>query len=200
MNGKLLSLRPVRGLPGEMSDEALLAACSVGDAPALGALYDRLHPHLWRFLARITGRRSVQDLDDLVQATFVAVHGAAARYRGGASVRTWVFAIAANIARRHTLGETRRQLALGRLAQIPAEQSARPDETVERRNLLDRVRAALEGLPHDLRVAFVLCDLEEIPGREAARVLEIPDGTLSRRLYDARRALRATIHRGEEGK
>jgi RNA polymerase sigma factor (sigma-70 family) len=208
VRGKLLPLRRARGAAGDcaadaggaaagapqgMSDEALVAACSVGDAAALGALYDRLQPQVWRFLARITGRHGVDDLDDLVQATFLAVHGAAARYRGGAAVRTWVFAIAANIARRHAEGRIQHQRAIDRIAELPADPAARPDESTERRDLLCRVRTALEDLPHDLRVAFVMCEVEEVPGREAARVLDIPEGTLWRRLHDARRAVRTAV-------
>ena len=58
---------------------------------------------------------------------------------------------------------------------------------------LDRLASALETLPHDLRTAYVLCDLEEVPGIEAARILDVRPGTLWRRLHDARRALRASI-------
>ena len=54
-----------------------------------------------------------------------------------------------------------------------------------------RMREALSALPHDLRVALVMCDLEDIPGREAAAVLQIPEGTLYRRVHEARRALGA---------
>jgi RNA polymerase sigma-70 factor, ECF subfamily len=197
MTGRLYALHRVRGVPSEMSDEALLAACAVGDGPALGGLYDRLQPHVWRFLARMTGA-GVEDLDDLVQATFLAAHGAAARYQGGASVRTWLFAIAANVARNHTRGEVRRRAAIVRLAELPPEPVIRPDDSVLRRDLLDRVQAALAQLPHDLRVAFVMCDVEQIGPREASRVLAVPEGTLGRRLHEARKALRAALE-GDPG-
>jgi DNA-directed RNA polymerase specialized sigma24 family protein len=43
----------------------------------------------------------------------------------------------------------------------------------------------------------VMCDLEDIPGREAAAVLAIPEGTLYRRVHEARRALRALVEEGQ---
>ncbi len=61
--GKLVPLRRVDGLPVEMSDEALLAACALGDGAALGALYDCLSPHVWRFLSRMAGNQ-VEELED----------------------------------------------------------------------------------------------------------------------------------------
>lgn len=191
-SGKLVALRRVEGLPSEMSDEGLLAACALGDRAALGALYDRFTPHVWRFLSRLTGDPHT-DLEDMVQATFVAIHRTASSFRGTASVRTWVFAVASNIARRHIRDEVRRRSALQRLAKIPPVPAGRPDESVEQQQMLQRMREALSALPHDLRVSLVMCDLEGIAGREAAAALGIPQGTLYRRVHEARLALRALV-------
>ena len=192
---KLVPLRRVDGLPAEMSDEALLAACALGDRAALGALYDRLSPHVWRFLSRMAGNR-VEELEDLVQATFMAIHASAATFKGTALVRTWVFAIAANVTRRHVRDEVRRRAALERLSKLPVPPAGRPDESVEQQQLMLRMREALSALPHDLRVALVMCDLEDIAGREAAAVLQVPEGTLYRRVHEARRALRGLVEEG----
>jgi RNA polymerase sigma-70 factor (ECF subfamily) len=53
--------------------------------------------------------------------------------------------------------------------------------------------SALAELPFDLRSAFVLCDLEEMSGADAAAALDVRPGTLGRRLFEARRALRAAV-------
>jgi RNA polymerase sigma-70 factor (ECF subfamily) len=69
----------------------------------------------------------------------------------------------------------------------------RPDDEVERQELLERVIQALPALPHDLRAAFLLCEIEEMSGVEAARTLNIREGTLRRRLHDARLRLRRAL-------
>ena len=175
-----------------MSEQALVAACATGDPAALGALFDRHHSGVYRFLSRITRCRS-EDLDDLVQATFIQVAGASPGYRGGGAVRTWIFGIAANIARHHARGELRRRAALAEVVnrRPPAPQT--PQDSLEQRELLERIDVALRELPHDLRVAFVLCDLEQARGVDAARALGVTDATLWRRLHEARKALRAAI-------
>jgi len=71
-----------------------------------------------------------------------------------------------------------------------------PDEAAVRSQQVARLAAALDELPLDLRAAYVLCDLEDMPGVEAARVLDIRAGTLWRRLHEARRALRDAIDGG----
>jgi RNA polymerase sigma-70 factor (ECF subfamily) len=195
LRGKLAPRRRVDGLPAEISDEALLAACALGDRAALGALYDRLSPHLWRFLSRAAGDQ-LEELEDLVQATFIAVYTSAATFKGTALVRTWVFGIAANVRRRHVRDQVRRRAALERLSRLSALSSERPDESVEQQQLMLRMREALSALPHDLHVALRMCDLEDISGREAAAVLQIPEGTLYRRVHEARRALGALVEEG----
>jgi RNA polymerase sigma-70 factor (ECF subfamily) len=190
--GKLIPLRRVAGRPDELSDEALLAGCASGERAALGALFDRHHGAVYRFLARVSGAVE-RDLDDLVQATFLEVPGAAGRYRGTARVPTWLLAVAANVTRHHARAEGRRRKAHAQLAEVPPGGSPRPDEALERRQLVLRLGAALADLSYDLRVVFVMCDVEEVPGVEAARVLGVREGTLWRRLHDARRVLRAAL-------
>jgi RNA polymerase sigma-70 factor (ECF subfamily) len=191
--GKVIPLR--RGSPSdvaEISDEALVAACAVGDRGALGLMFDRHQRAVYRFLGRTAGT-DARDLDDLVQATFLEAYGAARRYRGGSSVRAWLFGIAVHVTSHHVRSEVRRRALRASLAEQPAARAARPDETVERGELLTRIGEALADLPRALRVAYVMCVLEEIPGVEAARTLGIPEGTLWRQLYQARQALRAAL-------
>jgi RNA polymerase sigma-70 factor (ECF subfamily) len=192
MNGKLVPLRKPSGAVAAMSDEALLAACGTGDLAALHALYDRFHLPLYRFLARLPTTDELA-LDDLVQATFLEVRRAAQKFRGTSSVKTWILGVAANVARHHLRGERRRRANQGRYAERLVAIPARPDEEAERRELLARIAQALAALPHDQQVAFALCDLEGVPGVEAARALGVPEGTLWRRLHVARKAVRAAV-------
>jgi RNA polymerase sigma-70 factor (ECF subfamily) len=174
------------------TDEALVAACATGDRRALGDLFDRHQAAVYRFLSRISRARH-DDLDDLVQTTFVSVLQAANSYRRGSTVRTWLFGVAANVARHHARSGQRRKTLLSRAKEEPTEFASGPDQTFERRELLRRLDRALNQLPPDQRVAFVICDLEEVRGVEAARVLGVPEGTLFRRLHEARKALKLAI-------
>jgi RNA polymerase sigma-70 factor (ECF subfamily) len=179
-----------------MSDEALLAACGTGDASALGALFDRFHVAVYRFAGRLATTDELAR-DDLVQATFVEVRRTAHRFRGTSKVKTWILGVAANVAR-HQLRSERRLRAhqaeyVDRMASVPAQ----PDDQLERRQLLARIERAIGSLPHDQQVAFILCDLEQLPGVDVARVLAIPEGTLWRRLHVARKAVRAAVAAAE---
>ncbi len=170
-----------------------MAACAVGESAALAALFDRYQRVVLRYLSRLCGLDS-RELDDLVQATFIEVQRSCSAFSARSSVKTWLLGIATNVARHHARSQTRqRALHTAAAAAFRPQPASRPDQIAEQRELLARLQTALDGLSHDLRVAFVMCELEEVPGVEAARVLGIREGTLWRRLHDARRKLRAAI-------
>lgn len=176
----------------ELSDEALLAACGVGDPAALGALFDRYHDAVFRLVSRLI-RSESYEIDDLVQTTFLEAWRSAKKYSARGSVKSFLFGIAANTVRHYVRAARRRRDAY---AEWPAPlPGGAPDEALQRAQELQRLAAALAELPHDLRVAYVLCDLEELPGVEAARVLGVRPGTLWRRLHEARRGLRDAIEK-----
>jgi len=195
MSAKLIPLRRVSGDVTEISDEALLAACGTGDAAALGALFDRFHAAVYRFAARLPTTDELAR-DDLVQATFLEIRRIASSFRGTSSVRTWILGVAANVARHQLRSERRRRVHQARFLESLPDASAPVEGDLERRRLLARIGEAIARLPHDQQVAFILCDLEQLPGVDVARALGIPEGTLWRRLHVARKAVRATIEKG----
>ena len=182
-------MRRLSGSASEMTDAALVAACAVGDAAALGALFDRHGRAVYKFVSRLCSLSRI-DLDDMVSATFLEVGRAARTFRGGSSVRTWLFGIAVNVVRHHVRADVRRQVLLRDLQELPhAETGERPDDAAERHQLLAMLEDGLRRLPHDLRVAFVMCDVNEVRCVDAARVLGLRQGTVWKRLHRARKIL-----------
>jgi RNA polymerase sigma-70 factor (ECF subfamily) len=174
-----------------MSDEALVAACALGELAALGALFDRYHDVVRRFLARMSGTDD-RDLDDLVQITFESVPRAARGFDGRSQVKTWIFGVANNVARHHVRSEIRRKRLAGAAA---ATTTDRADAAAE---VLERERAALlqdavASLPAKLREAFVLVYLEGLSGRDVAHLLGVREGTIWKRLHEARALLREAL-------
>ena len=178
-----------------LTDEALLAACAAGDPGGLAGLYDRHVDALVRFLSRMA-HVDEQDVEDFVHDVFVEAYRHAGRFRHRSSVRTWLFAIAANLAKDRAR-TSRRHRELGEAIRHDSARADRgPEAQAAERQALERLQDGLARLSHDQRVVFVMCDLEEIPGVEAARALGMPSGTLYRLLFEARRALRVAIEGG----
>ena len=186
--GELIQLRPEAKVD-EMSDAGLVAACAAADRTARALLFERHVDAIHRFVARM--RASDSDVvDDIVQATFVRAFQSAGKFRGE-NARAWLFGIAANLVREHARKEIRRKRAMSRVAEVLPRQASQGDP-----HLRARLPEAIEKLPHDHRAAFVLVDLEGERGTAAAAALGIPEGTLWRRLFEARAMLRKLIAGG----
>jgi RNA polymerase sigma-70 factor (ECF subfamily) len=197
LKGKLVPFRKGSdGVTSDLSDEALLAACALGEGTALAEIFQRHGDRVARVLARLPSvdRR---DLDDLVQATFIEVHRSAAKFGGRAAVGTWILSIAVNVMRHHVRGEIRRRALVTAAAEEMAFASApRPDDDASKRQLLARLERALASLPQDMQLVFSMCELEGIRGVEAARILGMREGTLWRKLHEARLRLRDALEPG----
>lgn len=191
MTRTVVSFQRAAGVPAEMSDEALLAACATGDGAALGALFDRYHDGVRRFLGRLSGTDE-RDLDDLVQATFEIVPRAARRFDGRAPVRTWLFGTAANVVRHHVRSEVRRKRLVTAAAEQPRRDGNSADDMIARERAA-RLADAIAALPVKLRETFVLVYLEGVSGKEAAAILDCREGAIWKRLHEARARLRDAL-------
>jgi len=162
------------------------------------ALYDAHAPFVARVLQRLTGPGP--HVDELLQETFVTAWKRASSFEGRSTARTWLYGIAANIARHHRRGLARFSLFRGKLERETAIAAAppAPDEEIRRSQDAARVHAALAELPFKQREAFVLYEIEGMPGEEIAAMLEVPVGTVWRRLHDARESFKAQMKRGEK--
>jgi RNA polymerase sigma-70 factor (ECF subfamily) len=173
---------------------------AAGHDAALNDLMERHATPLFHFLCRMVGNED--DAGDLAQETFVRVFRARASFRPGEKFSTWLFTIAANLARNHfrwrsrhpnvsleaETGETDQTLG----STLPASEPA-PNEQALAIERAEMVRTAVGKLPEDLREAIVLCEWEELSVAEAAAILESTPKAVESRLYRARQMLRERL-------
>ncbi len=182
----------------EMSDRTLLERIRDGDMGALGVLFDRYEKDVRRVLSRLCV--APEDVDDLVQSTFLDAMRSAGHYDGRESAKPWLCGIAVVMVRRHrrSVGRMLRNLAAW-ARQAPEEQSAEtPESEMDRHQTAFRAKQALKILPEKKREVFVLVTMEGLSGEEAAKALGIPVATVWTRLHHARLELRKAL--AEEGR
>jgi RNA polymerase sigma-70 factor (ECF subfamily) len=179
-------------------DHELVAAVANGNLEALGALFERHEPAVRRYLGRLGIAPS--DADDLVQATFLEITHAAARFDPKYPARSWLLGIATVMVRRHrrSIGRAAVRVAAwaASLRSEPAPPRT-PAELLEAGEAIGRVERAFARLSPKKREVFVLVTLEGLSGEEAASALQIPVNTVWTRLHHARRALRAALGEAE---
>lgn len=173
-----------------MVDEALIAQCRAGNAAAFRLLYYRTMPRVRAWVTRLLGSRAA--VADVVQEVFIHVHRSIGTYRGDAAFETWLYRLTLNVAT-SSLRRAGRDLSV-----IDAERSAEPLSYQEENRFVarDELRClyrALDALPVDNRVAFVLYELEGLTLREISDLAGTGIPTVAARLRRARCSLAETI-------
>lgn len=172
-------------------DALLIERLCNADPPAVGEAYDRHHGAVRDFARRLLGDPTAAE--DLVHEVFVTLPRAARSFRGQSSLRTFLLSIAVNHARHHVRAAARRRRAMQRYSEEPLGDNPDPEAVARRRELAHVLAAALDALPIEQRVAFVLCEVEERSSAEVAEIVGAPEGTVRTRLFHARRKLRELL-------
>lgn len=170
----------------ETSDENLVAATTQGDGQAFGLLLSRHYDLIFRVGFRILGSKA--DAEDLAQDICVALPGKLAGFRAEAKFTSWLYRVIVNAARdRIRKAGTRARTADG----WGEVEQMRRAEAKETREGLDWLQSAMGNLDEDLRETVALVLGEEMTHAAAAEVLHISEGTVSWRMSQVKKALRA---------
>jgi RNA polymerase sigma-70 factor (ECF subfamily) len=164
-----------------------------GERAAVEAAYVAHHAAIRGFARRLVNDDSAAE--DIVHEAFVALPRAIRRFRGESSLRSFLIGVAINHSRRHVRSAVRRRRATERLAEREELRPHTIDATDEliRRRLAVRLSTALDQLPIDQRVVFVLCEVEQRTSVEVGRIVDAPEGTVRTRLFHAKRKLREIL-------
>jgi len=180
----------------DTSTARLVARLQDGDPRALGELYDEHAGALLAFARRLVG--DPDQAKDLVHEVFMTVPAAIRRFQGASTLRTFLVSIAVNHGRHHVRAASRRRAATERLAREPeVAGSDTPEQDAMRERIALALTCALDTLPIDQRVAFVLCEVEERTSREVAAIVGAPEATVRTRLHHAKKKLRDELSRRE---
>ena len=171
----------------ELTDGDLIARVLVDDDQhAFGELVRR-HQSSVRGLLRQLTRTDVALADDLAQDTFLRAYKNIRSFRGEARFSTWLYRIAYNCFREDA--RRRKELVGIDEAQLETEQDTQVADPGLRHDLMH----ALNLLPLNERSAVLLCCQNGLSHDEAARVLDIPLGTVKTNVLRGREKLKRTL-------
>jgi RNA polymerase sigma-70 factor (ECF subfamily) len=166
----------------------LLHRISCADRDAFERLFLDYHKRLVRFLCRVIRRD--EDLEEVINDTFLIVWQRAGDFRGASRVSTWIFGITYRCAlkaiRRSTIRSRAAALVLQHGEPIIEDAAKRKED----RQLLD---LGLSRLPPEQRLVFTLAYCMDYSCEEIAAIVECPVNTVKSRMWQARRKLRTII-------
>ena len=183
-----------------LSDEDLMAEAAEDNERAFRELVSRYQTRVINLVSRLLNDREASD--DICQEVFVRVYIHRRNYRRGAKFSTWLFTIAANLAKNEIRRRKRRRnwSSLDELHEQVQDASlvlmdprANRERDVETKQVQGIVGAAIASLPERYRLALTLRDIEGLAYEEIAQILKIPGGTVRSRINRARLMLRKKL-------
>jgi len=175
------------------------------DDPALRERFERdvlpLLPSLYGAALRLT--RNAADAEDLVQETYLRAFRGFAGFQEGTNLKAWLYRILTNsFINTYRKKQREPQTVEGpddidewylfdRLGARSVEESA--ESTVLDQIPDAEVKAALESLPENFRLAVLLADVEGFSYKEIAEIMDVPIGTVMSRLHRGRKGLERAL-------
>ena len=186
----------------QISDEILIKKFQEGDVGAYNQLVNRFKDRLLNFIYRF-----VNDLDlaeDLVQDTLLKLYTHKDSYQEIAKFSTWLYTIAANLARTELRKKKRRKtFSVTELSRddrefIIASSDVDPSEDLSFQNFEKSVQRALAELPDDFKTIIILRDIQELSYDEISKIVDVPLGTVKSRINRGRVKLQQLLKKKGE--
>jgi RNA polymerase sigma-70 factor (ECF subfamily) len=197
----------------EPREWALIERLHAGEMEAFAELVAEFQPLVYSLTLRIV--RDAEEARDVTQETFLRIYRHFDRFRGEASLKTWVCRIAVNQALNSARWWKRRRraetcsldepltqaeddrMSLGATLASSAES---PEETTLAHERQQQLERALGAVKKDFRIAVALRDIEGMSYEEIASILEISVGTVKSRIARGREMLRAILSANGSGR
>lgn len=159
----------------------------LGDQAAFGELYNRYKDRMYYYFYRMLGN-SPDLANDFLQELFMKLIEKPERYNQEYPFSTWLYSVANNMCkneyrRREVRKEFQDEEARKSLLDNPINLSFEPEQ------LIEKVFQALDQLGEEHRSAFLLRYREGFSMREIAKIMEVPEGTVKSRLFNAKKIL-----------
>lgn len=184
-------------------DTTLVERAKTGADDAFAVLVRRYTDRVYRLVRRIVGD---SEAEDALQETFLSAWRALPRFKGDSAFSTWLYRIATNAALMRLRKRRPDVVSLDAplkdsegeattVAQEIRDWSATPDEELLTGETREAMESAIQALPEDWRVAFLLRDVEGMSNTDAAETLELSVPAFKARVHRARLFLRDRLDR-----
>jgi RNA polymerase sigma-70 factor, ECF subfamily len=178
-----------------MEETAAVEASRAGDKAAFGFLVDQHYKNIYRYAFHCVGNH--QDADDICQETFLRAFDRLGQLKNGDSFRRWLFTIAANISRKRIkkINSQRNFVSLSAdsLNQSPENNEVQPFENLTKKEKAAIVQEQLQEMSQRLRMVTVLVLMENLEQKEAAKILNRSEPSISRDLVEAKQWLQSRL-------
>jgi len=176
-------------------DKELVLRVQQGDKTAYDLLVIKYQHRIIQLVNRYV--KDPSEAQDVAQEAFIKAYRALANFRGDSAFYTWLYRIAINTAKNYLVSRNRRysdyQVDIQDAEQVENAPQLKGMDTPEfllmNDEIVSVIRAAIEKLPEEMKVAIMLREFEGLSYEEIAQAMECPVGTVRSRIFRAREAI-----------
>mgnify|MGYP001274680810 CR=1 FL=1 len=185
-------------MPGfELTDEKLIKKFQEGDIGAFNQIVYRYKDRLLNFIYRFVN--DIDKSEDLVQDTFLKLYNHKDSYKEIAKFSTWLYTIAANLAKTELRKIKRRKtFSISDLSNndrefVISSEAIGPDDMDIKSTFEKNIQIALERLSIDFKTIIILRDIQELSYDEISKIMKLPIGTVKSRINRGRLKLQELL-------
>jgi RNA polymerase sigma-70 factor (ECF subfamily) len=178
-------------LPGE-NDRELVHNALQGNQKAFRQIVERYHATAYAVVRGILG--DSDEVDDVLQNVYVKIYRGLAGFRGESRLSTWIY----QIARNEAINAVRKRRPVATPVEdvaVPAGEDASPEVRFGRRELSERMEAAMAAMDENYRMVLELRYMGERSYEEIAEMMGLPIGTVKTYIYRGKVQLKKILAR-----
>jgi len=161
-------------------------------------VYNAYYPKILQYISRIAG---LNDAEDIAQDVFNKVSSGLGEFQGRSKLSTWIYRIATNTVIDRTRSAVHKQasesISIDAGDEVPHgvvdQKTLSTDQMVIQKEMRDCINEYIDNLPPDHKIVIVLSEIEGMPNKEIAEILNISLGNVKIRLHRARIRLKALL-------
>lgn len=177
--------------------DTLIERCLAGDQHAWEAIVRLYWRKVFNVAYKFVGRHD--EAEDLTQDIFLKVFKSLGTFDRRANFQTWLISVSRNLCIDHYRSVRKERETIDRQVNAddlsPVSVEVGPLVALERVDLAEQLRRALQGLAPTLRTAVVMRDIQDLSYQEIAVKLGLPEGTVKSRINRGRRELARLLRR-----
>jgi RNA polymerase sigma-70 factor (ECF subfamily) len=166
----------------QAADAELVSACLAGRRDAFDVIVTRYRRQVYQLCYRFVGNH--EDASDLSQEVFVRAYRALAKFRGHASLATWLYRIGVNVSLNKVSSRRPEVAPVGEVDELPARGES-PVDSLLRGERAERVRDAISRLPRKQRATLILRVYHDLPHEQIAKIVGSSVGAVKANFFHA---------------
>ncbi|MGB3478598.1 MAG: RNA polymerase sigma factor [bacterium] len=182
------------------ADETLIKKVALKDEFAFRTIFNRYEHKIFNLIYRYIG--SYHEAEELTQDVFVKIYKAAKTFKGKARFSTWLYRITVNVCKKHRM---KKRLILRSLdddvtlastkiaREFCAPESTMPDKIFKQKQKMAIIQNAVDTLPANQKIAFILSKYESYSYAEIAVIMHTSISAVESLLVRAKRNLKKEL-------